>query len=119
MLATGSSLTGDSAATLFVVCGFTFGVAECLFAGTMGSITADLAKPSLLGRYMAVSALSWSAGGVIGPAVGGFLLSHSGALLWLTQAAILSLASASAILGERMLPVRVHRSPVTVAAATE
>ena len=119
VLITGSSLSGDSAATLFVICGGTFGVAECLFAGTMGSITADLAKPSLLGRYMAVSALSWSAGGVIGPAVGGFLLSQSGALLWLTQATVLAIASASAVLGERLLPARVRRSPVRVATATE
>ena len=58
---------------------------------------------------MAVSALSWSAGGVIGPAVGGFLLSHSGALLWLTQATVLAIASASAVLGERLLPVRVRQ----------
>jgi MFS family permease len=120
VLATGtSSLSGGSAATLFVLCGFTFGIAECLFAGTMGSITADLAKPSLLGRYMAVSALSWSAGGVIGPAVGGFLLSQSATLLWLTQATVLAVASASAVLGERLLPVRVRRSPVRVATATE
>jgi MFS family permease len=119
VLLIGSSVSSGSAATLFVLCGFTFGIAECLFAGTMGSITADLARPSLLGRYMAVSALSWSAGGVIGPAVGGFLLSQSGTLLWLTQATVLAVASVSAVLGERMLPVRVRRSPVTVAAAAE
>jgi MFS family permease len=110
VLAIATSVSDERAAVLFVVCGGAFGVAECLFAGSMGSVTADLAKPELLGRYMAVSALSWSAGAVIGPAVGGVLLSMSGALQWLTQATVLAAASAGAIMGERLLPVRVRRS---------
>jgi len=119
VLVIATSASGERAAVLFVLCGGVFGVAECLFAGSMGSVTADLARPELLGRYMAVSALSWSIGAVIGPAMGGVLLSLSGTLQWLTQAAVLATASVCALLGERLLPMRVRRSQVRGELATD
>ena len=35
-------------------------------------LAADLAEPRLLGRYMALNALSWQVGFALGPALGGF-----------------------------------------------
>jgi MFS family permease len=110
VLTTGREISGDTAVVLFVTSGGIFGLGECLYASTMGPITADLAEPALLGRYMAVSSLSWSAGGVIGPAVGGWLLGHSGTLLWSVQACVLVAAAASAVAGERWLPLPARRS---------
>ena len=110
VLTTGRAISGDLAVGLFVTSGGVFGLGECLYASTMGPIAADLAEPALLGRYMAVSSLSWSAGGVIGPAVGGWLLGHSGTLLWSVQACVLVAAAASAVAGERLLPLRARRS---------
>ena len=40
-------------------------------------LVSDLAEPRLLGRYMALSALSWQLGFALGPAIGGFLLAVS------------------------------------------
>jgi MFS family permease len=110
VLATGRTITGATAAALFITSGGVFGVGECLYAGTMGPIAADLAEPALLGRYMAVSSLSWSAGGVIGPAIGGWLLGRSGTLLWSVQALVLVAAATTALAGERLLPARARRS---------
>ena len=109
VLAVGATLHGTLAAALFIAAGAAFGMGECLYATTMGPIAADLAEPCLLGRYMAVSSLSWSAGGVLGPALGGWLLDHSGALLWSVQASLLVVAAAAAIAGEGLLPVHARR----------
>ena len=115
VLIVGSTLGGGLATALFVAAGATFGMGECLYATTMGPIAADLAEPSLLGRYMAVSSLSWSAGGVLGPALGGWLLDHSGALLWSVQASLLLVAAAAAIAGERLLPAHARRAQPSAA----
>lgn len=116
VLAIGSTLAGGLATGLFVAAGATFGLGECLYATTMGPIAADLAEPSLLGRYMAVSSLSWSAGGVLGPALGGWLLDQSSALLWCVQAGVLVAAALAALAGERLLPAHARRAQPSAAA---
>ena len=49
---------------------------------------ADLANPRLLGRYMALSAWSWSVAFTLGPAAGGYGLEHALQAFWLVAASI-------------------------------
>ena len=64
-------LAGASAALLLGAAMSLFGVGECLHGAVQGPLVADLAEPRLYGRYMALSALSWSVGFALGPAIGG------------------------------------------------
>jgi len=48
----------------------------------LGPIIADLAPPHLLGRYMSLYGLSFTAGVALGPAVGGALLATSPDAVW-------------------------------------
>ena len=53
------------------------GIGECLHGAVQAPMVTDLADERLMGRYMAASAFSWSAGFAIGPAIGGFMLGRS------------------------------------------
>ena len=112
----GMALSGTSAALLlgFAVC--IFAVGECLHGAVQGPLVSDLANPRLLGRYMALSALSWQIGFSLGPAVGGFGLAVAPTAVWLVAACICLLAGAWALALERTLPREAQRTPVAVAA---
>ena len=58
-----------------------------------GMLVADLAEPSLMGRYMALSALSWQVGFALGPAIGGFALAASPSGVWFGAAMLCLVAS--------------------------
>ena len=79
-----------------------------------GPLTADLAPPELVGRYMAFGSQSWQVGWIIGPAVGGFMLQHAPNLLWPVVAALNILAALAALALERHLPRSAARAPVRV-----
>jgi MFS family permease len=66
--------SGASAAVLFIVVLTVFAVGECIHGGIWGALVTELADHRLIGRYMAMSALSWTAGFAAGPAIGGFVL---------------------------------------------
>ncbi len=76
-----------------------------------GPLTADLAPPALVGRYLALGTQSWQVGWIIGPALGGFALQHAPNLLWPACAAVNLAAAAAALRLERHLPRSVVRSP--------
>ena len=65
-------------------------------------LVADLADQRLLGRYMALSALSWQVGFTLGPAIGGFALDYAPYGLWLGAAAICAAAGLAALALERV-----------------
>ena len=65
------SKTAAAATLLFIGAMVIFAVGECLHGAVHAPLVTDLAEPRLLGRYMALSALSWQAGFALGPAVGG------------------------------------------------
>src|SRR5215211_612897 len=90
-------LSGGAAFLLLAVAVSIFAVGECLHGAVQPTLVVDLADPRLLGRYMAVSALSWQVGFMIGPATGGVLLATSPAGLWLVTASVLLLASAASL----------------------
>src|SRR6266550_607653 len=71
VLAAGGLLSGTSAALVLLVAGVVFGVGETMQAPTQPPLVADLAPDPLRGRYFALGSMSWSVGGILGPAVGG------------------------------------------------
>jgi MFS family permease len=69
----------------------------------LGPIVADLAPPHLLGRYMSLYGLSFTAGVALGPAVGGALLATSPDAIWWGGALAAALTGAGLLgLGDRI-----------------
>jgi MFS family permease len=108
---------GATALMAVAVTAFAFG--ECLHGTVHAPLSADLAPPALLGRYMAFSTQSWQLGWIVGPAAGGFVLQHAPLLLWPLAAALNLVASAWALAIERRLPDEVRRTPRSAAARRE
>ncbi len=105
------------AATLVLILAMTiFAVGECLHGVVHTPLVSDLASPRLLGRYMALSALSWQVGFALGPAVGGFVLDYSPNGAWFGAAACCALGGVLAFLVETTLPARARRTPAHEAA---
>ncbi len=109
--AAGYWASGSTAAVIMAGAAGVFGLGECLHGSIQLALTADLASPGVLGRYLALSSQSWQVGWIIGPACGGFLLQHAPYALW-PIAAGANLAGAAWALGlERRLPQNVRRTP--------
>jgi MFS family permease len=107
-----------AAATLLLIGAMTiFAVGECLHGAVHAPLVVDLAEPRLLGRYMALSALSWQVGFALGPAIGGFVLDVSPNGVWVGAAALCALGGALAFLVETTLPARARRTPVAAPAS--
>jgi MFS family permease len=115
--AAGIGLHGASAAVLLGLAVCVFAVGECLHGAVQGPLVADLAEPRLMGRYMALSALSWQIGFTLGPAVGGFALASAPNGLWLGAGVVLLLGSLAALSLESTLPEAARRSPTRIPAA--
>jgi MFS family permease len=111
VLAGGTLTRGGAAAGVMVVATMVFGVGECLQGSTQGALTADLAPERLRGRYFALSAMSWSLGSVLGPAVGGPLLGWQPDAVWPLAAGVCLLSGVACLRIERQLPERVRRTP--------
>jgi MFS family permease len=105
-------------ATLLLIGAMTiFAVGECLHGAVQAPLVTDLAEPRLLGRYMALSALSWQLGFALGPAVGGFVLDFSPNGVWLGAAACCALGGVLAFFVESTLPDRARRTPTPAPAS--
>jgi MFS family permease len=109
-------LSGVAATALLAVAVSVFGIGECLHGSVQAPLVADLADPPLLGRYMALSALSWQVGFTLGPAAGGFAVAAAPHGTWLVAAAICGLNGVAALALERRLPARARRTPVAAVA---
>jgi MFS family permease len=78
-------------------------IGECAQFIVTGTIVADLAPPHLLGRYMSLYGLSFTAGVALGPAVGGALLATSPNAVWWGGAVTVALTGAGLLrLGDRI-----------------
>jgi MFS family permease len=107
-----------SGAMLLLSCAMVvFAFGQCLHGAVYAPLVADLAEPRLLGRYMALSALSWQVGFALGPAVAGFVLADSPTGLWIGAAALCALAAALALAIEGVLPPRARRTPLAAPAS--
>lgn len=110
-------LTGAGAFALIAFAVLLFGAGECLHGAVQAPLVADLADHRLIGRYMAVSALSWQVGFTVGPAAGAALLAASPTGLWIVAAAVCLAAGVASLALERALPEHVRRTPRTAPAA--
>jgi MFS family permease len=109
--AAGYWTSGWIAAGLLAAITAVFAIGECLHGTVHVPLSADLAQPRVVGRYLAFASQSWQIGWIVGPAGGGFVLQHAPYALW-PLAAGLQLAAAAWALGiERTLPERVRRTP--------
>lgn len=89
-----------------------FAVGQCLHGAVAGPLAADLADPRLMGRYMALNALSWQIGFALGPALGGLGLAASPTGVWVAAAVLCGIGAAAALLVEDTLPRSARRTPV-------
>lgn len=89
-----------------------FAVGQCLHGAVAGPLAADLAEPRLMGRYMALNALSWQIGFALGPALGGLGLAASPTGVWIAAAVLCGVGAAAALLVEDVLPRSARRTPV-------
>ena len=110
-------LSGAAAFVVLAVAVAVFGLAECLHGAVQAPLVADLADHRMIGRYMAVSALSWQVGFTVGPPAGAALLAVTPTGLWVAAAAACLLAGGAALLLERGLPENVRRTPRVAPAA--
>ena len=106
-------LDGTATLVLVLVAFAIFAVGECLHGTVQAPLVVDLADHRLIGRYMALSAFSWSVGFTLGPAIGGFVLKAAPNVWWYAAALVCLLAGAGALALERALPRGVRRTPRT------
>jgi MFS family permease len=107
-------LDGPAAAVVFAVALTIFGVGECFHGTVQNALIADLAKPTLLGRYLALNGFAFQLGGAAGRAAGGFALALAPHALWIAAAGVAFAVGLAALGFERVLPESVRRTPVTV-----
>jgi MFS family permease len=88
-----------------------FALGECLHGAIHAPLGVDLAPPQLVGRYLALSSLSWQVGWIIGPAAGGFMLQHAPLALWPAAAGVNLVCAGAALVLEKRLPESVRRTP--------
>jgi MFS family permease len=97
---TSSTLT---ATTVLAGVAIVIAIGECAQFIVLGPIVADLAPPHLLGRYMSLYGLTFTAGVALGPAVGGALLATSPDAIWWGGALTVALTGAGLLrLGDRI-----------------
>jgi MFS family permease len=107
----GALTTATAAAAIFAAATLVFAFGETLHGVIQAPLSADLAPPALVGRYLALASLSWQAGWIVGPAVGGFFLQHAPLALWPAAAAVNLLCAGWALRLERLLPEAVRLTP--------
>ena len=100
-----------AAAAVFAAATVVFAFGETLHGAIHAPLAADLAPPQLVGRYLALASLSWQAGWIAGPAIGGVFLQHAPLALWPAAAGANLLCAAWALALERRLPPTVRTTP--------
>jgi MFS family permease len=103
--------TGSAATAVFALALTIFGLGECFHGTVQNALIADLSKPGLLGRYLALNGFGFQLGGAAGRAAGGFALALIPHGLWLIAAAAAFAAGLSALLLEWVLPEDLRRTP--------
>jgi len=112
VLVVGATATGVAAAAILALTMTAFALGECLHGAVQGPMVVDLADPRLLGRYMALSSISWQVAFILGPAIGGFVLHSEPLALWALAAALCLVGAVWALRLEARLPRRAWTTPV-------
>jgi MFS family permease len=106
-----ATLTSSTLVATAVLAGVAIVIAlgECAQFVVLGPLVADLAPGHLLGRYMSLYGLSFTAGVALGPAAGGALLATSPDAVWWGGALVLTMTGAGLLrLGDRIPDPLVH-----------
>ncbi len=117
VLAAGVWLHGAPALGVLIGVALVFALGACLHGTVQGPMVVDLAEPRLMGRYMAVSSLSWQLAFIVGPAAGGAILDAEPLALWPAAAAVLLADAAVSLWLERAIPRDALRNPAPPLAA--
>ena len=108
-----------AASSLLVGVAIALAIGECFHLVVLGPLVADMAPAHLLGRYLAVLGLIFTASQALGPAIGGLLLQTSPDAVWWGGATAAVLAGAVLVrLGGR-LPDPLREAPSRLASAPE
>ena len=105
------ALSGTWAAIVVGLAVAIYGTGECLYSAVMVPTVAAIAPAALRGRYLAVMGFSWQGGFLLGPAIGGSLLTLGPAALPLACAAVCAIAAAAILTVERVLPAEHRTTP--------
>lgn len=73
----GSFFLGAMAAAMLALCYVVLAVGECVGSATVAPLAMDLSPTSGSGHHMAALSVSWSAGQMLGPAIGTFIVGTS------------------------------------------
>ena len=117
-----ATLTRSTLAATTVLAGVAIVIAigECAQFIVVGPLVAELAPPHLLGRYMSLYRLSFTAGVALGPAVGGALLATSPDAVWWGGALAVAVTGAGLLLlGDRIPDPLLQTQSAPVQAAPE
>lgn len=107
---------GQWPAVACVVAGLAvFGAGETIWAPVMPALVNGLAVERLRGRYNALSGMTWTISGIVGPALAGLLLGGAGAGWWVALCVGGSLLGAAAFLTlhRRLTPTQDGLTPET------
>ncbi len=108
-----------AATGLLVGVAIVFATAEIAHILVLGPLVADMAPPHLLGRYLSLYSLTFTASLAIGPAIGGLLLQTNPNAIWWSGALAALLAGAVLLrLGDR-IPDPLHEAPPPLTTAPE
>ena len=80
--------SGSAATAVFALALTVFGFGECFHGTVQNALITDLARPGLVGRYLALNGFAFQLGGAGGRAIGGFALATAPHGLWLVAAAV-------------------------------
>ena len=111
------AIGGGAAFVLLSMVMAVFAVGMCLHGAVAAPLVADLAQPHVLGRYMALNALSWQVGFALGPALGGAGLALSPTGVWLAASALCATGAVLALVIEGQLPLGSRRTPAAAPAS--
>jgi MFS family permease len=109
-------LSGSAAAAVFALALTVFGIGECFHGTVQNALVTDLARPGLVGRYLALNGFAFQLGGAAGRAIGGFALARAPHGLWLVAAAVALAGGGFALVIERFIPPALRCTPVAVPA---
>jgi MFS family permease len=101
-----ATLTRSTLAATTVLAGVAIVIAigECAQSIVLGPLVAELAPPHLLGRYMSLYSLTFTAALALGPAVGGAVLATSPDAVWWGGALVAAVIGAGFLLSGDRIP---------------
>jgi hypothetical protein len=101
-----AALTRSTLAATTVLAGVAIVIAigECAQSTVLGPLVAELAPPHLLGRYMSLYSLTFTAALALGPAVGGVVLATSPDAVWWVGALVAAVIGAGFLLSSDRIP---------------